>query len=162
QYENPRMVELFGYTCEQYKSVDGWWPLAYPDPEYREWVSKEWERRLSDATKNQGEIEPMEVTVTCQDGTKKYVRVLAKVINTMNFITFVDLTERKKVEEALRESEARERAKAKELETVLDAVPVPVFVAYDPSCKRITANKVGYEQLRLPKGDNLSKSAPPE
>ena len=37
-----------------------------------------------------------------------------------------DITERKRAEEALRQSEARERARAKELETVLDAVPVAV------------------------------------
>lgn len=73
-----------------------------------------------------------------------------------------DVTERRKAEESLRQSEAREHAKAKELETVLDVVPVPVFIAHDPVCTRITANHAGYEQLHLPKGRNLSKGAAPE
>jgi PAS domain S-box-containing protein len=48
-----------------------------------------------------------------------------------------DITERKRAEQALQESEARERARAKELETVLDAVPVSVFIAQDAHCRRI-------------------------
>ena len=70
-----------------------------------------------------------------------------------------DLTERKRVEEALRNSEARERAKSKELETVLDAVPVAVFLARDADCSYMSTNRMGYEQLRLPRGANISKSA---
>lgn len=103
-YQNPRFVELFGYSI---KSLADWWPLAYPDPQYREWVSREWQRRLTEAAGTQGEIEPMEVTITCHDGTKKYVRVLAKVIGDLNFVTFIDLSEHKRAEEALKKSEEK-------------------------------------------------------
>ena len=71
-----------------------------------------------------------------------------------------DVTEQKRAEEALRASEKRERARATELETVLDAVPVPVYISHDPTCRRITGNREAYEQLRVAKGDNFSKSAP--
>lgn len=104
-YQNPKFLELFGYSIESFPTVADWWPLAYPDPEYREWVSQEWKRRMAEAARTHGEIEPMEVTVTCHDGSKKYVRVLAKVIGDLNFITFVDLSERKQAEEALRHNE---------------------------------------------------------
>jgi PAS domain S-box-containing protein len=73
-----------------------------------------------------------------------------------------DITERKRAEKALRESEARERARAKELESVLDTVPVPVFIAHDADCRTITGNRAAYEQLRVPAGKNFSKSAPPD
>ncbi|MGD0415054.1 MAG: PAS domain S-box protein [Terriglobales bacterium] len=73
-----------------------------------------------------------------------------------------DITERKRAAEALRQSEARERARAKELETVLDTVPVPVLIARDAECRRITGNRAAHEQMRVPAGQNLSKSAPPE
>ena len=73
-----------------------------------------------------------------------------------------DITERKRAEQALRESEARERARARELETVLEAVPVPVCIAHDAECRRMTGNPAAYEHLRLPAGKNFSKSAASE
>jgi PAS domain S-box-containing protein len=73
-----------------------------------------------------------------------------------------DITGRKQAEAALRESEERERARAKELETVLDAVPVPIYIAHDRECRRMTGNREAYEQMRVPVGLNMSKSAPPD
>src|SRR5271157_98570 len=73
-----------------------------------------------------------------------------------------DITARKRAEEALRDSEARERTRAKELETVLEAVPVAVCIGHDAGCRRITGNRAAYEQLRVPAGKNFSKSGPPE
>src|SRR5271154_2383377 len=109
-YQNPKFLDLFGYSIEQFPTMADWWPLAFPDPKYREWVSHEWQRRMAEAAKTQGEIDPMELTVTCHDGAKKHVRALAKAIGDRNFITFIDLSERKQAEEAVRESELRFRA----------------------------------------------------
>ena len=66
-----------------------------------------------------------------------------------------DVTEQKRGERALRESEARERARAEELETVLDAVPVPVYISHSADCSQITGNRAAYEQMHLPAGSNL-------
>jgi PAS domain S-box-containing protein len=75
--------------------------------------------------------------------------------------TVQDITERKHADQALRESEARERARVKELEAILDAVPVPVLIAHDAECRHITGNRAASEQLREARGQNLSQSAPP-
>lgn len=64
------------------------------------------------------------------------------------------------MEQALQNGGARERAKTKELETVLEAVPIPILIAHDAECRLITANRAGYELLMAPRGSNLSKSAP--
>ncbi len=69
-----------------------------------------------------------------------------------------DITEQKRSEEALKASEARERARANELATVLDAVPIPVYISHDSQCKTITGNRAAYEQLRMAPGENFSKS----
>ena len=73
-----------------------------------------------------------------------------------------DITERNQSEKALRESEARERARAKELETVLNAVPIPVLIAHDSSCLSITGNQAACDQMRMPSGRNFSQSASPD
>jgi PAS domain S-box-containing protein len=71
-----------------------------------------------------------------------------------------DITERKKAEEALRESEKRERARSHELAAVLDAVPVSVYITHDPQALKITGNRLSYEWQRIPVGTNFSRSAP--
>ncbi|HKF01673.1 MAG TPA: PAS domain S-box protein [Candidatus Sulfotelmatobacter sp.] len=68
--------------------------------------------------------------------------------------------ERKEAEQALRESEARERTKAKELETILDAVPIAVLISTDAKCERIRPNRSACELFRLDHGANASLSAP--
>ena len=70
------------------------------------------------------------------------------------------LTERDTLVGALQKSEKRERVRSEELEAVLDAVPVAVFIAHDPQVLQLTGNRLSYEWLRVPVGTNFSKSAP--
>lgn len=60
-----------------------------------------------------------------------------------------------------RSAEARLRERAEEIETLLDVLPVPVWIARDPECHTITGNRATYELLALPHGTNISRSAPP-
>ncbi len=118
-YQNPRFIELFGHTFEEFSEMSEWWSIAYPDPEYREWVSKEWNSRLAEAIKNQSAIEPMEANITAKDGSIKHVCVHATVFGDTNFITFIDMTERKKAEEEMRLMNAYNRSL---IEASLDAL----------------------------------------
>jgi PAS domain S-box-containing protein len=52
------------------------------------------------------------------------------------------------------------RHQADELRTLLDALPVGVFIADDPECRSIRANPVGRALLGLPPDANASKTAP--
>ncbi len=70
-----------------------------------------------------------------------------------------DITERKRMERALMESERKHRQRAAELRIVLDAVPAAVCIANDAECKSITGNRMAYDLLRLPQGSNLAVTA---
>jgi PAS domain S-box-containing protein len=72
----------------------------------------------------------------------------------------LDIGALKQTEDSLRESESRERARAAELEALMAAAPAAIFVAHDPACRYMTANRATYDLLRTPSGSNLSKSAP--
>lgn len=104
-YKNPRFDQLFGYTILDMPSIEKCLPLAYPDPEYRQWVIIEWARRMHEAIAQQRDIEPMELNIIAKDGSVKYVRVHTRIINELNFITFVDLTSHHQTAIALQESE---------------------------------------------------------
>ena len=65
----------------------------------------------------------------------------------------LDITERKRAEDALRESEMRERARAGELEAVMDAVPAAMLVARDPDCREVVGSRMSYELQNLCRSD---------
>ncbi len=74
----------------------------------------------------------------------------------------IDITRRKEAEEALRISERRERERAEELATMLEAVPTPVIIVHDPEATHMTGNRAADELLRQPHGAEVSLSAPSE
>jgi PAS domain S-box-containing protein len=71
-----------------------------------------------------------------------------------------DITEQKRLADALLASELRERRRAAELETVMDATPAAVFIAHDRACRNVTANAEATRVLRLRPGESPSLSVP--
>ena len=73
-----------------------------------------------------------------------------------------DITERRKIEAALRESERRERERAQELAVLIYAIPTPVMIVHDPDSRHITGNRAANHLLRVAQGTEISMSAPDE
>jgi PAS domain S-box-containing protein len=71
-----------------------------------------------------------------------------------------DVTGRKADEERIRVLNAELRARVAELETLLDVLPVGVFIGHDPACERITCNAAGSRMLGLPHAGNPGKTGP--
>jgi PAS domain S-box-containing protein len=97
-YLNPKFYQLFGYALEEVSCADKWWPLVYPDEEYRRYVSEEWNRRVAQAIETQIPIEPMEVEITCKDGSKKNILWGYISLQNKSYAFGIDQTELKKAE----------------------------------------------------------------
>lgn len=112
EYINPTFNKLFGYSYNEVSEVALWWPLAYPDVEYQKHVSEMWNMKVESAIKNKTDIEPMEVVVTCKDGSRK--NILWGFVSTgdENWAFGTDLTAYRKTEQEL--IAAKEKAESSE------------------------------------------------
>jgi signal transduction histidine kinase len=84
---------------------------------------------------------------------------VAVVIAAIGAATRAGFRERERAAETLRASETRERARAEELQAIMDAVPAVVLIAHDADGRRMTANRAALELLRIPPGGTPSKTA---
>jgi PAS domain S-box-containing protein len=100
-YINPRFIQLFGYTIEDVPTVGHWWPRAYPDEKYRQQIVEEWQDKVKRAIDTSSTIEPMDVVVTCKDGSTKNIIWGFTFLGDTNFAFGLDVTERKRAEEEL-------------------------------------------------------------
>ncbi|MDZ7817003.1 MAG: GAF domain-containing protein [Planctomycetota bacterium] len=97
-YVNPRFTKLFGYTSEDMPSIKEWWKLAYPDPSVRKLVRRQWQSAVEEARKSGNEIQPLEHSVRCKDGSFKYVEFRMSTSENLNIVVFTDITERKEAQ----------------------------------------------------------------
>ncbi len=123
-YINQTTVALFGYTQDELHTLSDWWPLAYPDPDYRSRVITEWERRVTEVLQNHNPFEPIEVLVTCKNGSQKSIVWGFARIAEQSIVYGLDLTELKRAERALIASEEK-------FHTIAQCAPVSILVTDD-------------------------------
>ena len=98
---NQAFVDLFGWSSEDLPDMDAWYSLAYPDPDYRQSNREEFAKRLATADRENSHFVPFEVRVRCKDGKDQTVQWSAATIGDRFIAIAVDLTDRKRAEEAM-------------------------------------------------------------
>jgi PAS domain S-box-containing protein len=143
---NEKFTSLSGYTKEDVPDLDHWWPLAYPDEEYREKMKVQWQARVQKAFNKSDEEVPTEGRIRCKDGSSRYVQFHLAIIGDVYLTSIVDLTERKRAEDALRESEERYRDIVENSEDLLGTHELSGRIL---SINPAPARQLGYEVQEL-------------
>ena len=126
---NAQFTRTFGYTLDEVPTVALWAEKAYPDPDYRREVFREWDQAAFRAIETKGSVESMEFEVTCKDGTKRDIIFRAVVLDDSLLTSMTDVTERKKAQAALRSLREELERTAFEL---TENIPVGTYTMVQP------------------------------
>ena len=102
---NPAFVKTFGYTLDDIPTLADWWPKAYPNPDYRQWVKSTWQMTLKKAEQQKSEFQPLEVSIRCKNNSIKTVLASAAAIDQsfsgLYLVILYDITRRIQTEAKL-------------------------------------------------------------
>ncbi|MGB4333240.1 MAG: PAS domain S-box protein [Chromatiaceae bacterium] len=104
---NDQFVQTLGYTAEDIQTLDRWYEIFYPDESYRRQVVDSWEKVIEQGSDNPSSIGPIEYRMTRKDGMIRHVEISTIIQDDEQLAAFMDVTDRKHTELALRESVER-------------------------------------------------------
>ena len=106
-------LTLFGHTAP---TAAEWYQIAYPDPDYQREVIERWKPFLEIARKSGQSVNMGEYRVTCSDGSARICELYVTFLTDKLMVTFNDITDRKRAEEAVQRKAEELRASNDELE----------------------------------------------
>ena len=107
-YLNHAFEQVLGYTREDVPHLDVWWGKAYPDTEYRQEVRLRWQAACAAVLATGLATPPEEFVLTCKNGRTAQMELQATVVGDRWLVMFTDMSERRRGEQALRQSQKLE------------------------------------------------------
>jgi PAS domain S-box-containing protein len=142
RYVNPALAEIFGYTPDEI--IDKLGPLDLTHPDDRPLVAENIRKRMH------GEVESIQYTFQGikKDGTPIICEALGRHVDyhgrSAIIGTLLDITDRKRLEEALKSSEKR-------LKTIFESIPTGIVIIDAESHRIMDANPTAVKMIDAPR-----------
>ncbi len=117
---NNKFTEDYGYTLEDMTTIPEWMRLVYPNPEVREKVVAQWAKDVAVARRYETITPLREYDITSKDGQLHNAEILMRPVKNLWVASFVEITEHKKAQKKMLESEKRYR-------TLFEDSPIPLL-----------------------------------
>lgn len=144
EFINQQLTDLLGYTLEDIPDIESWFQKAYPDPEYCTKVSREW-RKAVDALPESGGIIHSEYDVIDRWGNSHTIAFYANLIDEKMIVFMNDITEQRKMEQEIRQSEVLYRTLFENMQDGVLLLKDNKFV----ECNRMAEIIFGCEKYQL-------------
>ncbi len=149
RYVNPKFVQMFGYSLEDFSTRQEWLELVYPDPEYREQVRAVWLGDLKGS--NHGEVRARIFTMTCKDGSQKIIHFRPVALGGgEQFMLYEDITEQTQAEEGIKHA-------AEEWRATFDSITDMVSI-HDKDYRIVRVNKAFADAFNMKPKELIGKT----
>lgn len=108
QYANRKFVEIFGYDLDEIKTIDDWFLKTRPGAEDRARYLAMRKHALESAREKGITLPTFDVRIQRKDGTFRDLSITEALIMDRQLAIFVDVTERKELEQQLLQSQKLE------------------------------------------------------
>lgn len=78
---NPAFLSCFGYRLHDIPTLGDWWLKAYPDPEYRQLIHKQWQKELARCRFSGETFQAIESQIRCRDGESRSVLITTAIVS---------------------------------------------------------------------------------
>ncbi len=102
---NHAFEQCFGYRLQDIPNLDTWRQLAYPEPQYRDWVLANWGAQMARYQHDAGRFEPLPLQVCAKNGQSRSVLATAVAatgpLRGQHLVMLYDVTETVRAQERL-------------------------------------------------------------
>ena len=101
EFINRNFEETYGYSHTEIPTIRDWVAKAYPDPDYRQTLVTRLDTTLADARENGMPLGPVEVNITCKDGTVRHTILNRQLSGNRKIAIHTDITDRDSLQKEL-------------------------------------------------------------
>lgn len=116
-YVNSRFTETFGYTADEIGTIERWFELAYPDPDYRSAMAVEWDRDSAAADPPEPRIFHLR---TRSGEVREVVFRRRRLADGNHYLVYEDISELRRLESELAERNRIDDALYRSLQRLRD------------------------------------------